>query len=185
MGSLEWNGEPLDLATTGALLGLFAGVSSRLYADILYGWFQYGPIGKQQEVRKRTNPEWLSLYFSCAASSAALFGFYELSQRPISRWIQGTLAGGADGCIGSTSFDLCLQTYIDQNAPGPSSDAQLRALITNLYMVGQRIQDVALDTTADDISALVRAWSVALISYLNHQFGTASPTPPGFQLEGF
>lgn len=171
MGTLDWNGETLDLATTGALLGLFAGVSSRLYADILYGWFHYGPTIKQQEVRERTNPEWLSLYFSCAASSAALFGFYELSQRPISRWIQGTLAGGADGCIGSSSFDLCLQTYIDQNAPGPSSDAQFRALITNLYMVAQRINDVAMDTTTiDDVSALVRAWSVTWISYWNHLF---------------
>lgn len=125
------------------------------------------------------------MYFSTAASASALFGFYELSQRPISRWIQGILAGGADGCIGSSSFDLCLQTYIDQNAPGPSTEAQLRALITNLYMVGQRIQDVSVDTSANDVSALVRAWSVAVNSYWYHLFATASPMvtsiPGGFQ----
>jgi hypothetical protein len=153
---------------TGALLGLFAAVSSRLYADVLYAQFRYGPLDKQEEVRSRGNVQWLSLYFSTAASAATLFGFYEFSQRPISRWIQGTLAGGVEGCVGSSSFDACLQTYIDTNSPGPSPEAQFRALATNLYMVGQRLQDIAGDTTIDDVSALVRAWSVSFVSYISH-----------------
>ena len=41
--------------------------------------------------------DWIKVYASKAASSAALFGIYEQSQIPISRWIQGTLAGGVDG----------------------------------------------------------------------------------------
>jgi hypothetical protein len=40
-----------------------------------------------------------------------------------------------------------------------------------LYMVAQRINDVAMDTTTlDDVSALVRAWSVTWVSYWNHLF---------------
>jgi hypothetical protein len=167
-GTLQWNNEVLDPSMTGAVLGLLAAVSSRLYADVLYGQFKYGPDSKQQEVRSRSTEEWFSLYFTTAASAATLFGFYELSQRPIFRWIQGTLAGGVEGCIGSTSFDACLQTYIDTNAPGPSPEAQLRALITNLNMVGQRLQLIAVDTTYDDAAALVRAWAVAFVSYLHN-----------------
>lgn len=163
---LEWNNQILDPSLTGAVLGLLAAVSSRLYADVLYR--SYGPVNKQEEVRSRPSIEWFSLYFTTAASAATLFGFYEASKGPIFRWIQGTLAGGVEGCVGSSSFDACLQTYIDINAPGASPEAQFRALATNLNMVGQRLQDIAVDTTYDDVAALVRAWSVAWVSYLNH-----------------
>lgn len=152
---------------TGAVLGLLAAVSSRLYADVFHA-FGYGPVYKQEEVRSRNNVQWLAVYFSTAASAATLFGFYELSAGPISRYIQGTLAGGVEGCVGSSSFEACLQTYIDTNAPGPSPEAQFRALATNFYMVGLRLQDIAVDTTFDDIVALGRAWSVSFVSYLNH-----------------
>ncbi len=167
-GTLQWNNEFMDPAMTGAILGMLAAVSSRFYADVLYGRFSYGPNYKQEEVRSRTYEDWLSLYFTTAASAATLFGCYELSKGPIFRWIQGTLAGGVEGCIGSSSFDACLQTYIDQNAPGPSPEAQFRALATNLNMLGQRLQDIAVDTTFDDFVALGRAWSVEFLSYLNH-----------------
>jgi hypothetical protein len=167
-GSLEWNNQVVSPSMTGAILGLLAAVSSRMYADLLYGRFKYGPSYKQEEVRSRTSSEWFSLYFTTAASASTLFGFYELSRLPIYRYIQGTLAGGVEGCIGSSSFEACLQTYIDDNAPGASPEAQFRALATNLYMLGQRLQDIAVDTTFDDVAALVRAWSVAFVSYLNH-----------------
>lgn len=167
-GTLQWNNEMLDPSMTGAVLGLMAAVSSRLYADVLYAQFKYGPSSKQEEVRSRRADEWLSLYFTTAASAATLFGFYELSQRPIFRWIQGTLAGGVEGCFGSSSFDACMQTYIDNNAPGPTPEAQFRALVTNLNMVAQRLQLIAVDTTYDDVATLVRAWAVSFVSYLNH-----------------
>ena len=137
------DGLPLEAGVSGALFGILAAVSSQFYADILYGKFQYGPIEKQEAVFSRSVLDWVKVYASRAASSAALFGIYEESQSPIGRWIQGTLAGGVDGCIGSKEFDICLQTYIDTNAPGPSSEAQVRALVTNLVMVGQRLQDIA------------------------------------------
>ncbi|KAG7365337.1 hypothetical protein IV203_038540 [Nitzschia inconspicua] len=173
-GTLQWNNEVLDPSMAGAVLGALAAVSSRFYADVLYGQFQYGPLSKQEEVRSRRSIEWASLYFTTAASAATLFGFYEFAQRPIFRWIQGTLAGGVEGCIGSTSFDACLQTYIDANAPGPSPEAQFRALATNLIMVVQRLQLIAVDTSFDDVAALVRAWTVSFVSYW-HQLTTTLP----------
>lgn len=164
---------------TGALLGLLAAISSRAYADVLYGRFRYGPKVKQEEVLNRKSVEWASLYFSTAASAATLFGIFELSQRPIFRWVQGTLAGGVEGCIGSSSFDACLQTYIDTNAPGPSGEAQFRALMTNLNMVVQRLQLIAVDTSADDVAALVRAWTVSFVSYW-HQLTASLPAVDDF-----
>mmetsp|Transcript_28447 Transcript_28447/g.60970 ORF Transcript_28447/g.60970 Transcript_28447/m.60970 type:complete len:619 (-) Transcript_28447:26-1882(-) len=157
---------PLQSAITFALLGSLAAVSSRWYADILYGRFCYGPIEKQHEVRTRNDAEWFSLYSSTAASAAALFGCYEFFQLPIGRYIQGTLAGGVEGCVGSSRFDACMQTYIDTNSPGPTAEAQIRALVTNLYAVYIRLQDIAGDTTTDDMSALIRAWSVSIASYI-------------------
>mmetsp|Transcript_30891 Transcript_30891/g.35479 ORF Transcript_30891/g.35479 Transcript_30891/m.35479 type:complete len:548 (-) Transcript_30891:6-1649(-) len=159
---------PIESAVGYALLGALAAVSSRWYADVLYGQFCYGPQEKQKEVRTRTAAEWFSLYSSTAASSFALFGCYEFFQLPIGRYIQGTLAGGVEGCVGSSKFDQCLGTYIDTNSPGPTSEAQLRALVTNLYAVWIRLQDIAVDTSADDVSALVRAWSVSVSSFISN-----------------
>lgn len=157
---------PLQSAITFALLGSLAAVSSRWYADVLYGRFRYGPIEKQREVRRRNSAEWFSIYSSTAASAAALFGCYEFFQLPIGRYIQGTLSGGVEGCVGSSSFNACMQTFIDTNAPGPSTEAQFRALATNLYAVYIRLQDIAGDTCWDDIAALIRAWSVSFASYI-------------------
>mmetsp|Transcript_27726 Transcript_27726/g.65156 ORF Transcript_27726/g.65156 Transcript_27726/m.65156 type:complete len:594 (+) Transcript_27726:113-1894(+) len=156
---------PFQSAITFALLGSLAAVSSRWYADVLYGRFRYGPVEKQREVRSRNTAEWFSMYSSTAASAATLFGCYEFFQLPVSRYIQGTLSGGVEGCVGSARFNACMQTFIDTNSPGPSAEAQLRALITNLYAVYVRLGDIAVDTSADDVSALIRAWSVSIASY--------------------
>jgi len=166
--SLMWNsGERIGRATSGALLGFVAAVSTQLYADVLYGYFKYGPEWRRKEVSERKNVDWVASYSLRAVSSAALFGVYEFTQKPVSRYIQGMLAGGVDGCLGSKDFDACLQTYIDTNAPGASPEAQFRALTTNLLMVIQRIQDVAGDTSQADFEALFRAWTVSFISYVH------------------
>jgi len=165
-------GEGLELGTTGsgAVLGMAAAVSTQLYADVLYGYFRYGPESRYAEVRSRTNLDWFSVYALRAVSSFVLFGVYEFSQGPVTRMIQGTLAGGVDGCIGSDNFDACMQTYINDNAPGASPEAQARALVTNLLMVGQRITDIAGDTNAADFEALFRAWTVSFISLIHNNF---------------
>jgi hypothetical protein len=165
-GYLLLDGMPLNPGPSGAFFGIVAAVSSQFYADVLYGrLFGYGPKSKKQEVSSRSPSDWAKVYLSRAASSAALFGIYEQSQIPISRYIQGMLAGGVDGCFGSASFDMCLQTYIDTNAPGPSSEAQFRALVINFVMVGQRLQDIASDTTLEDLKSLFGAWLVSVVSY--------------------
>jgi hypothetical protein len=89
--SLVLNGYILNTSLTGALFGCSAAVSSQLYADVLYGLFRYGPESRQQEVFSRKTIDWLAVYSSKAASTAALFGVYEYSQGPISFWIQATL----------------------------------------------------------------------------------------------
>ncbi|KAL3945348.1 MAG: hypothetical protein SGBAC_000553 [Bacillariaceae sp.] len=168
-GTLTFNNMYLGPGPSGAIFGIFASVSSQFYADVLYGeLFEFGPRSKQEEVSSRSNSDWVRVYASSALSSAALFGVYEEAQIPVGRWIQGILAGGFDGCIGSTEFDICLQTFIDTNAPGPSTEAQFRALMVNFMMVGQRVQDIAGDTSWDDIRRLLAAWSVSAYSYIQH-----------------
>jgi hypothetical protein len=167
--ALMYNGVVVDTAVSGAFFGLVAAISSQLYADVLYGYFRKGPEYKQIEVRSRKIIDWATVYLSTSISAAALFGIYELSKRPVSRYVQGMLAGGVEGCVGSKSFDFCLQTYIDANAPGASPEAQLRALYTNLVMVGERLQVIAVDTSADDMRALVAAWAVAGDSFFSYQ----------------
>jgi len=164
-GTLIWNGLLLDSSITGAIFGLMAAVSSQLYADVLYAVFRYGPTARQTQVFERSNIDWAAVYASRAVSTAALFGIYEFSQGPISRWIQGTLAGGVDGCVGSKNFDACIQTYINTNAPGPSAEAQFRALVVNLTIVVQRLQDIAVDTSLDDFKALGQSWLMALYGH--------------------
>jgi hypothetical protein len=173
--TLLYNGVVVDTAVSGAFFGLLAAVSSQLYADILYGYFRKGPEYKQIEVRSRNVFDWATVYISTSISAAALFGIYELSHRPVSRYLQGMLAGGVEGCVGSNSFDFCLQTYIDANAPGPSPEAQLRALYTNLVMVGERLQVIAVDTSADDMQALVAGWAVATHSFFFHDLSQMLP----------
>ena len=161
---------PMEAFVAYAFLGALAATSSRFYSDLLYGQFCYGPLGKQKEVRNRTGAQWLSLYSSTAASGSVLFGCYEIFQRPIGRYVQAVLSGGFEGCVGSSSFNSCINTYIATNSPEPTGKAQLRALLTNLYAVWVRLQDIAVDTSADDVSALVRAWSVSVSSYMTNHF---------------
>lgn len=161
---------PMEAFVAYAFLGALAATSSRFYSDLLYGQFCYGPLGKQKEVRNRTGAQWLSLYSSTAASGSVLFGCYEIFQRPIGRYVQAVLSGGFEGCVGSSSFNSCINTYIATNSPEPTGKAQLRALLTNLYAVWVRLQDIAVDTSADDVSALVRAWSVSVSSYMSNHF---------------
>jgi hypothetical protein len=167
---LTWNGEPAGPGITGAVFGSIAAFSSRLYADLLYGVMGYGPEAKQIEVRTRRAADWVALYASSSLSAATLFGVYEQSQRPISRWIQGVLAGGFEGCLGSNSFQACFDSYISSNAPGPSPEAQFRALATNLIMVGERLEYIASDTNAEDVERLIRAWAVSANSYMHASF---------------
>jgi len=167
-GTLMWNGLLLDNSLTGAIFGLSASISSQLYADILYGVFRYGPEARQKQLFSRTKLDWLSMYSSRAFSTAVLFGVYEFSQGPISRYIQGTLAGGVDGCVGSAKFEACMQTYIDTNAPGPTAEAQFRALVINLSIVYQRLQDIAVDTSLDDFKALAHTWAVSFDSVIHN-----------------
>jgi len=159
---LIWDGLVLDTTLTGFLFGTVAAVSSQLYADVFYGVFNYGPERKREALSNRTTRDTVALYISRSVSTATLFGVYEFVQGPVGRYIQGTLAGGVDGCVGSSNFDVCMESYIELNAPGPSAGAQFRALVINLSMVGQRLQDIAGDTSWEDLSTLVKSWHLPL-----------------------
>jgi hypothetical protein len=58
--------------------------------------------------------------------------------------------------------------YIDSNMPGQLPEAQFGVLVTNLVMVGHILHDITIDTSMDNIHALVSTWSLSAISYFKN-----------------
>lgn len=73
-----------------------------------------------------------------------LFGVYDAAQIPAKRALNALFSGGAEGCLGSVDYNMCAETFLYNNPPpGPSMDAQARALLTMGYSVWSRL---GLDT---------------------------------------
>jgi hypothetical protein len=134
-GALAWSG------LTGAfpyaesfLFGAIANLSSQVYADILYARFGFGGEAKQSAVLSRTADEWLSIYVSSTVTGATLFGVYEAAQIPAKVLTSALFSGGVEGCYGSSDYNLCVESFLFNglSPPGPSLEAQLRAIVTTL-----------------------------------------------------
>jgi hypothetical protein len=97
-----------------AFFGFIAALSSQLYADLLYLNTDYGASAARLETRTRERRDWIALYANRCLSSAALFGVYETTRIPIRKALQELLSGGADGCVGSSNFNLCMQVSTTQ-----------------------------------------------------------------------
>jgi hypothetical protein len=141
-GALAWSG------LTGAfpyaesfLFGAIANLSSQVYADILYARFGFGGEAKQSAVLSRTADEWLSLYVSSTVTGATLFGVYEAAQIPAKVLTSALFSGGVEGCYGSSDYNLCVESFLFNglSPPGPSLEAQLRAIVTTLASLSNRL----------------------------------------------
>jgi hypothetical protein len=133
------NGQHLFPGLESAAFGAIASLSAQIYSDVLYYYFGFGGIEKQQQVRSRTVETWLSAYTFEAVSGATLFGVYDIIKIPAKAVISAFLSGGVDGCIGSQELDLCLQSYESSNPLGASPEAELRSLITTLVSLWNQL----------------------------------------------
>jgi hypothetical protein len=133
------NGQHLFPGLESAAFGAIASLSAQIYSDVLYYYFGFGGIEKQQQVRSRTVETWLSAYTFEAVSGATLFGVYDIIKIPAKAVISAFLSGGVDGCIGSQELDLCLQSYVSSNPLGASPEAELRSLITTLVSLWNQL----------------------------------------------
>ena len=163
-GKLFWNGQILSSPLESAAFGFVAALSSQLYQDVLYYYTDSGPRAKRDATRERSVREWAQVYSSRCFSAATLFGVYEAVRRPVSKTISGILAGGVDGCLGSTDFEACVETYMLDNPAEASPEAQLRSLLTAVVSLYDRMQnDVNFDT-----DTMVRGLAVQLYNIVTH-----------------
>ncbi len=122
-------GQMLSTSEESAIFGLLAAFSSQLYTDVLYLYSDFGNPLKREKTINRSLEGWASIYATKCLSTATLFGVYEGVRAPISRLLSQVLSGGVGGCVGSDDFDLCMETYLIDNPPSASLQADIRASV--------------------------------------------------------
>lgn len=167
-GKLFLGGQVLNPGLEGALFGFLAALSSKLYADVLYQYFGFGPKSKQKELRERSLTASLSLYTAESLSAASLFGVYESVRFPVSEAITALLSGGVDSCLGSDDFSLCIEVFMMSNPPEATWEGQIRSLLTALFSLWNRFESEA---TVDVTDEIVRALAVQFYSVANNLLG--------------
>jgi hypothetical protein len=141
-GALAWSGLIGAFPySENFLFGAIANLSSQVYSDLLYARFGFGGEDKQRAVLSRTAEEWLSLYVSSTVTGATLFGVYEAAQIPAKVLTSALFSGGVEGCYGSSDYNLCVESFLFNglSPPGPSLEAQLRAIVTTLASLSNRL----------------------------------------------
>jgi hypothetical protein len=145
-GTLAWSGITGSFPyAENFIWGAVANLSSQFYTDFLYALFGFGGEDKQRAVTSRSPAEWSSLYLSSAVAGATLFGVYEASQIPAKVLTSALFSGGVEGCVGSTDYNLCVESFLFNglSPPGPSLEAQARAILTTAVSLWNRL---GLDT---------------------------------------
>jgi hypothetical protein len=109
-----------------------AAFSSQLYTDVLYLYSDFGNPIKREMTLNRSLEGWASIYVTKCLSAATLFGVYEAVRGPTSRLLSQLVSGGVGGCVGSKDFDLCIETYLVDNPPAASLQAEVRASVVSM-----------------------------------------------------
>jgi len=165
---------PQNLVLESSSFGFLAAFSSQVYADILYRFTEYGPEEAKIRAKTRSMDEWISLYVSKCFASATLFGVYEYARYPIARFFQSVLTGGVDSCMGSSEFDVCIETFMIDNPPSEmaSTEAQLRALFAAMAGLGDRVGvrfgELENGIGMDNFEGNLRGLAVSFYSIANH-----------------
>jgi hypothetical protein len=126
-----WNDQRLDPGLESMVYGIVAGISSQVYADLLYAYFGFGGVAKRDSIRNRSLAEWWKEYAPRFVYYGVLFYVYQVVQAPAQSIADSIFSGGLEACLGSNDFAACVDTYVANNPPpSPTPDAQLRAFIT-------------------------------------------------------
>ena len=154
-GQLILNGQTLGSGAESFAFGVIIALSSQLYLDMIYRYTDFGPDQTTNETRTRSAADWTYLYINRCLGTATLFGVYESVSLPVSIAIQGLLAGAVDGCTGSNDFRVCVETFVADNPPEASPEAQFRALVIALVSLFNRIQSEGVSDAPELIRAVV------------------------------
>jgi hypothetical protein len=154
-GQLVVDGHVLGSGAESAVFGVVIALSSQLYLDIIYCYTDFGPDHTTKETRARSPADWTYLYINRCLGTATLFGVYESVSYPVSIALQGLLAGAVDGCVGSLDFNACMETFVADNPPEASPEAQLRSFAIAVVSLIDRVQIEGLSDSPEVIRALV------------------------------
>jgi len=155
-GNIIWNGMPVASPVESAAFGALASLSSKIYADILYGWFGLGGEANRKKIQSRTLQELFVLYFSESVSAATLFGVYAAALGPLKRATATLFSEGVGNCVGSDNYNLCVDTFVTDNPLEASPSGELRAMVTSLVSLWNQ-WFVLRASPAADVRALVTA----------------------------
>eukprot|EP00578_Thalassiosira_sp_NH16_P022809 CAMPEP_0181104362 /NCGR_PEP_ID=MMETSP1071-20121207/15383_1 /TAXON_ID=35127 /ORGANISM="Thalassiosira sp., Strain NH16" /LENGTH=543 /DNA_ID=CAMNT_0023187547 /DNA_START=208 /DNA_END=1835 /DNA_ORIENTATION=- len=125
------NGQMLSTGWESAIFGLLAALSSQLYTDVLYLYSDFGNPIKREKTINRSLEGWATIYATKCLSTATLFGVYEAVRGPTSRLLSELVSGGVGGCAGSKNVDMCMETYLVDNPPAATFQAEFRALMVS------------------------------------------------------
>jgi len=152
--------------------GLFAGLSSQVYADLLYKYSTFGTEKARLESVRRPFSDTLQLYFDICLSNAILFGVYTTIRKPISRELTNLLSGGVDSCLGSANYNLCTESFLNMNPPEASIEAQFRAFVISIIGLSDRFLDFDIYQLYidGDNAGYLRSLLVTLYSLLRYYF---------------
>jgi len=163
-GMITFNNAPVSSGVESAVYGFLVALSSQLWADAIYRFTDYGLDENREAARARSAKDTLTLYVIQCSSAATLFGVYESARAPISRSINSFLSGGVDNCLGSSAFDICIQTFNTDNPASATVEGQVRALFVTAANIAQRLDGFSfssIEIFPEDFRALaVQLYSI-------------------------
>ncbi|KAL7534074.1 hypothetical protein ACHAXR_006365 [Thalassiosira sp. AJA248-18] len=164
------NGQMLSAGWESAIFGLLCALSSQLYTDVLYLYSDFGNPIKREKTLTRSVEGWASLYTTKCLSAATLFGVYEAVRTPTSQFISQLVSGGVAGCSGSNNFDLCMETYLVNNPPSASIEADFRAFAVSAMNWADNFSWLLPLNDQESFASFARGLAVSLYSVLDRVF---------------
>lgn len=164
------NGQMIGAGWESAIFGLLSALSSQLYTDVLYLYSDFGNPMKRQQTIDRTLEGWASVYATKCLSAATLFGVYEVARAPTSRFVSQLVSGGVAGCAGSSDFDLCMETYLVDNPPAATFEADFRAFAVSAMNWADNFSWLLPLNDQETFASFARGTFVSLYSILARVF---------------
>ena len=164
------NGMALSSGWESAIFGLLAALSSQLYTDVLYLYSDFGNPTKREQTLNRSIEGWASVYATKCLSAATLFGVYEAVRGPTSIFLSRLVSGGVGGCVGSKDYDLCMETYLIDNPPVATFQADFRALAVSVMNWADNFSWILPLNDQESFQSFVRGLAVSLYSVLSRFF---------------
>lgn len=89
---------------------------------------------------------------------------------PTSQFISQFVSGGVGGCVGSNDFDLCVETYLIDNPPSATLQADGRALVVSTMNWMDSLSWMMPLNDQETLNSFFRGSAVSLYSVIGRIF---------------